>query len=64
MGGSLHAADHSYAHISPRCSTTNSTTLIFDADNANTVNIAASEQGALLAALDKFAADKVALSAT
>ncbi|KAI8669619.1 hypothetical protein NCS57_00777200 [Fusarium keratoplasticum] len=64
MGDSVHAADHSYAHISPRCATTNSTTLIFDADNVNTANITTSEQGALLAALDKFAADKVAPSAT
>ncbi|KAL2686906.1 hypothetical protein Neosp_004449 [[Neocosmospora] mangrovei] len=64
MGDSLHAADHSYAYISPKCATTGSTTLIFDADNVNTANIKDSEQGSLLAALNKFAADKVAQSAT
>lgn len=64
MGDSLHAADHSYAYISPKCATTDSTTLIFDADNVNTANIKGSEQGSLLAVLNKFAADKVAPSAT
>ncbi|RSL52537.1 hypothetical protein CEP54_010869 [Fusarium duplospermum] len=64
MKESVHATDQSYAHIVPRCPSANSTALIFDADDVNPAEIAASEQGTLMAALNQFAADKAALSAT
>ncbi|RTE68868.1 hypothetical protein BHE90_016758 [Fusarium euwallaceae] len=63
MKESVHATDQSYAHVAPRCPNADSTTLIFDADDVNPAEIATSEQGTLMAALNQFAADKVALSA-
>ncbi|KAM5344605.1 hypothetical protein ACJ41O_013140 [Fusarium nematophilum] len=61
---SVHATDYSYAHIAPRCTTTNSSTVVFEADGANTNSLPVSDHGTLRNSLNKYAADRVALNAT
>ncbi len=64
MEDSLHSTDYGYVHVAPRCTAANSTTLVFDADDANTAALEVTDHGTLTAALNKFAADRVALNAT
>jgi hypothetical protein len=64
MAESLHSTDCGYTHIAPACPTANSTTLVFDADDANTGNVPVSNHATLTAALNKFAADRVGVNTT
>lgn len=64
MEGSLHSTDYGYAHVAPRCVTNNSTTLVFDADDATRGDVTISDHSTLNVALNKFAADGVARNAT
>lgn len=60
MNGSIHAFDHSYAHISPSCTIVNSTSLIFDADHANPLVLDVGDHGGILELVDRMADDRVA----
>ncbi|KAH6981544.1 hypothetical protein BKA56DRAFT_672355 [Ilyonectria sp. MPI-CAGE-AT-0026] len=60
MNGSVHAFDHSYAHILPSCAAVNSTSLIFDADHVTPLALDVGDHGGILELVDRMADDRVA----
>ncbi|EEY15840.1 predicted protein [Verticillium alfalfae VaMs.102] len=62
MKQSVHCIDYSYSLASPKCSTNSSTSVIFDADDANPTNgLLLNDQSLLFGALADYVRDRVPL---